>query len=76
MKRYIPKFKIGDVVKRINHRQFSINETDNWCVEINDVGIVIGTDKYCSNVLVRFFNGTTCNNIDTNLELVKELDDK
>lgn len=60
------KFKVGDVVKRVCNDHPAIVG-----VKLGDIGIIIEiSDNWPRIFHVRFFNGVTVNNDETNLELV------
>lgn len=66
------KFKIGDVVRRINHRNISHNVDNLFVLEVGEVGIVIDNREIYNVIKVRYFNGITCANYIENLEILTE----
>lgn len=66
------KFKIGDVVRRINHRNISHNVDNLFVLEVGEVGIVIDNREIYNVIKVRYFNGITCANFIENLEILTE----
>lgn len=62
-------FKIGDIVRRINHSNWKDLEE----IKIGTVGIVINVgEPFYDFVTVKYFNGITVTNEETNLELVEK----